>query len=106
MRGRRTILMVEDEQSITEPLSEALAREGFDTQVTGTAAGALELAGRVEPPLVPLDVMLPDGSGHDVCPGPRGRPGGADHLIPPRRGGEGPGAGARAGGGATTAQTL
>jgi two-component system response regulator RegX3 len=67
MRGRRTILMVEDEESITEPLSEALAREGFDTQVTGTAAGALELAGRVEPDLVLLDVMLPDGSGYDVC---------------------------------------
>src|SRR3954463_12395699 len=67
MRGRRTILMVEDEQSITEPLSEALAREGFDTQVTGTAAGALELAGRIEPDLVLLDVMLPDGSGYDVC---------------------------------------
>ncbi len=59
--------MVEDEQSITEPLSEALAREGFDTQVTGTAAGAIELAARVEPDLVLLDVMLPDGSGYDVC---------------------------------------
>jgi len=59
--------MVEDEQSITEPLSEALAREGFHTQVTGTVAGALELAARVEPDLVLLDVMLPDGSGYDVC---------------------------------------
>src|SRR5215208_953778 len=67
MPGRRTILMVEDEQSITEPLSEALAREGFDTQVAGTAARAVELAGRVEPDLVLLDVMLPDGSGYDVC---------------------------------------
>ena len=35
--------MVEDEQSITEPLAEALAREGFDTQVAETAAEALEL---------------------------------------------------------------
>ena len=67
MRGRRTILMVEDEQSITEPLSEALAREGFDTEVAGTVARALELAARVEPDLVLLDVMLPDGSGYDVC---------------------------------------
>src|SRR4051812_24983361 len=67
MRGRRPILMVEDEQSITEPLSEALAREGFDTEVAGTAARALELAGRAEPDLVLLDVMLPDGSGYDVC---------------------------------------
>ena len=59
--------MVEDEQSITDPLSEALVREGFDTEVASTAAKALELADSVEPDLVLLDVMLPDGSGYDVC---------------------------------------
>jgi two-component system, OmpR family, response regulator RegX3 len=64
---RRTILLVEDETSITEPLAEALGREGFDTQVAGTVAESLELAGRVDPDLVLLDVMLPDGSGFDVC---------------------------------------
>ena len=58
--------MVEDERSITEPLAEALAREGFDTQVAETVAEALELAQR-GPDLVLLDVMLPDGSGYDVC---------------------------------------
>src|ERR687893_1390252 len=67
MQGRRTILMVEDEESITVPLAEALAREGFDTEVAGTVAEALDLAGRVSPDLVLLDVMLPDGSGYDVC---------------------------------------
>jgi two-component system response regulator RegX3 len=67
MPGRRTILMVEDEESITVPLAEALAREGFDTEVAGTAAEALELARRVGPDLVLLDVMLPDGSGYEVC---------------------------------------
>ncbi|HEV3377771.1 MAG TPA: response regulator transcription factor [Thermoleophilaceae bacterium] len=67
MQGRRTILMVEDEESITVPLSEALAREGFDTEVAGTVAEALKLAASVDPDLVLLDVMLPDGSGYDVC---------------------------------------
>src|SRR5918998_6338193 len=67
MPGRRTILMVEDERSITEPLAEALAREGFDTQLAETVAQALELADRIDPDLVLLDVMLPDGSGYDVC---------------------------------------
>ncbi|HEY1276836.1 MAG TPA: response regulator transcription factor [Thermoleophilaceae bacterium] len=65
--GRRTILMVEDEESITVPLSEALAREGFDTEVAGTVAEALDAAERVQPDLVLLDLMLPDGSGYDVC---------------------------------------
>ena len=40
MQRRRTILLVEDEPSITEPLAEALGREGFDTQVAGTVATA------------------------------------------------------------------
>jgi DNA-binding response OmpR family regulator len=65
-RPRRTILLVEDEVSITEPLAEALRREGFETQVAGTVAEALELAKR-DPDLVLLDLMLPDGSGFDVC---------------------------------------
>jgi two-component system, OmpR family, response regulator RegX3 len=67
MAGRRTILMVEDESSITEPLAEALDREGFDTRVAGTVAAALEAANEEMPDLVLLDVMLPDGSGYDVA---------------------------------------
>ena len=47
--GRRTILMVEDEAAITEPLSEALAREGWDSAVAGTAADGLELAEQLQP---------------------------------------------------------
>ena len=65
--GRRTILMVEDEESITVPLAEALEREGFDTQVSGTVGEVLELTERALRDLVLLDVMLPDGSGYDVC---------------------------------------
>jgi two-component system, OmpR family, response regulator RegX3 len=64
--GRRTILLVEDEESITTPLVEALQREGFDAAVAGTAAEALDAAERLKPDLVLLDVMLPDGSGFDV----------------------------------------
>jgi two-component system response regulator RegX3 len=67
MAGRRTILMVEDETSITEPLAEALDREGFDTRVAGTVADAIEEAASELPDLVLLDVELPDGSGYDVA---------------------------------------
>src|SRR3954467_6850378 len=67
MAGRRTILMVEDETSITEPLAEALDREGFDTRVAGTVADAIDQAATEMPDLVLLDVMLPDGSGYDVA---------------------------------------
>jgi DNA-binding response OmpR family regulator len=65
--GRRTVLLVEDEESITEPLQEALAREGFAASVARTAAEALRLAQAEPHDVVLLDVMLPDGSGFDVC---------------------------------------
>ena len=65
--GRRTILLVEDEPAIAEPLAETLTREGFHLEVAGTAADALDAAARVRPDLILLDLMLPDGSGYDVC---------------------------------------
>ena len=65
--GRRTILVVDDEASIAEPLAEALAREAFEPRIATTVAEALEMAPRVKPDLVLLDLMLPDGSGFDVC---------------------------------------
>ena len=65
--GKRTILLVEDEESITTPLVEALHREGFDTAVSATASESLEAFKRARPDLVLLDVMLPDGSGFEVC---------------------------------------
>jgi two-component system, OmpR family, response regulator RegX3 len=65
--GKRTILLVEDEESIVTPLVEALRREGFDTAVSTSAADSLEAFERARPGLVLLDVMLPDGSGFDVC---------------------------------------
>jgi len=65
--GRPRILLVEDEDSISEPFSRALAREGFEPIVARTAADALRLAEQREPQLVLLDLMLPDGDGRDVA---------------------------------------
>jgi DNA-binding response OmpR family regulator len=67
MAARPRILFVEDEPSIFEPFSKALIREGFEPVVARTAADALDLARRIEPDLVLLDLTLPDGDGRDVC---------------------------------------
>jgi len=61
------ILVVEDEESISQPFAEALRRAGFEAVVTGTAAGAIALADSEDPDLVMLDLALPDGDGRDVC---------------------------------------
>jgi two-component system, OmpR family, response regulator RegX3 len=64
---RPRILLVEDEESISEPFSRALLREGFEPVIAKTVAEALDLASKVQPELVLLDLMLPDGDGRDVC---------------------------------------
>jgi DNA-binding response OmpR family regulator len=58
------ILVVEDDPSISGPLSEGLRREGFDVVVAGTGAAALA-ADPVD--LVLLDLGLPDLEGNVVC---------------------------------------
>jgi two-component system response regulator RegX3 len=63
---KRTVLLIEDEEAISEPLAAALAREGFEPLVAGTAAAGMELFERRSPDLVLLDVMLPDGDGRDL----------------------------------------
>jgi two-component system, OmpR family, response regulator RegX3 len=65
--ARPTILLVEDERSIAEPFAGALAREGFEPVIAGTARAALELFHRHDPQLVLLDIALPDGDGREVC---------------------------------------
>jgi two-component system, OmpR family, response regulator RegX3 len=61
------VLFVEDEPSIYEPFSKALAREGYEPVVARTAARALELAEDGDFAIVLLDLTLPDGDGRDVC---------------------------------------
>jgi DNA-binding response OmpR family regulator len=58
------ILVVEDDPSISVPLSEGLRREGFQVEVAGTGAAALA-ADPVD--LVLLDLGLPDLEGNVVC---------------------------------------
>ena len=75
MRDRPVILFVEDEPSISQPFSKALAREGFEPHVAATAARALDLQQSLEPDLILLDLHLPDGDGREVCRTIRARSG-------------------------------
>jgi two-component system response regulator RegX3 len=63
---KRRILLIEDEESISEPLAAALQREGFSPLVARTAAEGFESFRTRSPDLVLLDVGLPDGDGRDV----------------------------------------
>jgi two-component system response regulator RegX3 len=61
------VLVVEDETSISEPLAEHLASEGFEPEVAGTLEDAAARYESREPDFLLLDVMLPDGDGRDLC---------------------------------------
>lgn len=61
------ILVVEDEQSYSDPLSYLLQREGYDVLVAETGPDALAEFDRNGADLVLLDLMLPGMSGVDVC---------------------------------------
>jgi two-component system, OmpR family, phosphate regulon response regulator PhoB len=61
------ILVVEDEPDIQAVLDYNLKRDGHDVTLTSTAKEGLRLARDRRPDLVLLDLMLPDGSGTDLC---------------------------------------
>ncbi len=64
--AKRMLLLIEDEESIAEPLEQALTREGFDVVWAATAAAGMEAFRARMPDVVLLDVMLPDGDGREV----------------------------------------
>ena len=62
-----TILIVEDEESLADPLAFLLRKEGFDTIIAGDGPTALVEFSRNDIDIVLLDLMLPGMSGTDVC---------------------------------------
>jgi two-component system response regulator RegX3 len=61
------ILLVEDEEALSEPLAFLLRREGYDVTVAATGPDALAEFEREGADLVLLDLMLPGMPGTEVC---------------------------------------
>ena len=61
------LLVVEDDDAISEPLVRALAREGHEVALAATGAEALAQVDRGDLDLVVLDIGLPDIDGVDLC---------------------------------------
>ena len=62
-----TILIVEDEESLADPLAFLLRKEGFDVLLAPDGPSALEQFAANHVDIVLLDLMLPGMSGTDVC---------------------------------------
>jgi two-component system, OmpR family, response regulator len=63
---RPRVLVVDDEESITDLVATALRYEGLQVEVAATGRGALTAATSFRPHLIVLDVMLPDLDGFEV----------------------------------------
>ena len=61
------ILIVEDEESFSDPLSYLLEKEGFEVTVAADGNEALSVFERDSADLILLDLMLPGMSGTEVC---------------------------------------
>ena len=62
-----SVLLVEDDERVSQPLVRLLQREGFHVTHVATGHGGLAAARESAPDLVLLDLSLPDLDGLEVC---------------------------------------
>ena len=61
------VLVVDDEPQFLRALATNLRGAGYEVDTASTAAGGLQAAALQPPDAVVLDLLLPDGTGTDVC---------------------------------------
>ena len=66
-QSTQRILVVDDENSISELIATSLKFVGFDVRTAASGAQALQIAQEFKPHALILDVMLPDQNGFEVC---------------------------------------
>ncbi|HMM97403.1 MAG TPA: response regulator transcription factor [Anaerolineales bacterium] len=62
-----SILIVEDEPALQDTLSYNLKKEGYTVESVGDGRAALDLARKLKPDLIVLDIMLPEMDGFEVA---------------------------------------
>ena len=65
--GKQRILLVDDEPDILEFIEYNLVKEGYDVHTAGNGRVGVEMAKKLLPDLVLLDVMMPEMDGMETC---------------------------------------
>lgn len=65
--SKKSVLVIEDEENLLEALRYNLEREGYQVHTAADGGDGLELARKLNPSLVLLDIMLPTLDGFEVC---------------------------------------
>ena len=74
------VLVVDDEEHITELVAKGLGYNGFEVERTASGRSALEAVASRRPDLIVLDVMLPDLDGFEVARRIRDAEGAGAHV--------------------------
>lgn len=67
MSGVKTVLVVDDDESIVELMTDFLENDGFHVESATSARQAIDVLERVSVNCLVLDVMMPGQTGFDLC---------------------------------------
>ncbi|MCD6379348.1 response regulator [bacterium] len=63
----RKVLVVDDEENITQILEFSIAAEGYEVVTASNGEEAIEKARKEQPNLIILDIMMPKVDGYEAC---------------------------------------
>jgi DNA-binding response OmpR family regulator len=81
MPNEKKVLLIEDSALVTAMVTDMLSRHGFAIESAMTAKDGYAKAVSMKPDLILLDLMLPDGSGFDLCRKIRSQSGLGDKVL-------------------------
>jgi len=79
--ARLRILVVDDNRDAASVLAEVLAESGHEAHTANDGSAAVELAARLRPDVVLLDIGMPKLNGYEACRRIRASAGGRDVAI-------------------------
>jgi DNA-binding response OmpR family regulator len=81
VHGSGSVLVIEDDESISALVEELLADEGYEVRCAHDAGGALDLIGQRPPAVILFDLGLPDMGGEQFVTAYRSLPNADAALI-------------------------
>jgi two-component system, OmpR family, alkaline phosphatase synthesis response regulator PhoP len=67
MSANKRVLLVDDDQDILDLLKYNLEKEGYEIKVLAASEKTMEMAGKFQPHLIILDIMMPAINGVNLC---------------------------------------
>ena len=61
------LLIIDDDAHLRESLAEVLELDGFECHQAGAAQPGIDMAKKIDPDIVIMDIQLPDSSGFQIC---------------------------------------